>query len=124
MSVKLKNRRHVEDKLHNFLDNVQLPAFVGQQINSPNVNDGFQDAVVLLNKRLKYLEQTTPARFVEHSHYFLLFTPSAWRSDGSSLDLPPSETLYARTLLPELEKLKIKAIGESIQLSPSFFILL
>lgn len=92
MSVKLKNRRTAEDKLHNFLENVQLPPFVAQQVSSPNVNEGFQEAVVLLNKRLKYMEQTNPA------------------SDGSSLDVAPAETCYARTLLPELEKLKIKAI--------------
>lgn len=94
MSIKLKNRRHVEDRLHAFLENAALPPHTASQVLSPNVNEAFQDAVVALNKRLKFLEQAAPAR------------------DGSSLDLPPADTAYARALLPELEKLKIKAIAK------------
>lgn len=92
MNIKLKNRRAVEDKLHDFLDNAQLPAQVAAVIASPYINDSFQEAVLTLAKRLKYLEQTSPA------------------ADGSSLDIAPSETAYARATLPDLERLKMKAI--------------
>lgn len=94
MSIRLKNRRSVEDKLHNFLDNASILPSMASSIISPVVNETFLDSVVNLSKRLQYLEQTTPA------------------ADGSSLDLAPSETYYGRSLLPELEKLKIKAIAK------------
>lgn len=94
MSVKLKNRRAVADKLHAFLDRTNLPPSILNHITSPYVNDGFLEAVVTLGKRLNYLEQDRPA------------------SDGSSLDLAPSDTGCGRSLLPELEKLKIKAIAK------------
>eukprot|EP01034_Spumella_vulgaris_P036920 gene36920-45545_t len=67
---------------------------MASNILSAHVNEGFLDAVVNLGKRLSYLEQTSPAR------------------DGSSMDIAPSETYYGRSLLPELEKLKIKAIAK------------
>ena len=62
---------------------------------SADVNDAFLEAVVSLSDKLKYLQQETPA------------------SDGSSLDIPPSETFAGRSLLPDLEKLKLKAITKT-----------
>lgn len=94
MSIRLKNRRAVEDKLHVFLDNASILPSMASSIVSPVVNEAFLESVVQLGKRLQYLEQTTPA------------------ADGSSLDIAPSETYYGRSLLPELEKLKIKAIAK------------
>ncbi len=94
MSIRLKNRRSVEDKLHLFLENASILPSMASNIISPNVNEGFLEAVVNLSKRLSYLEQTSPAK------------------DGSSLDIAPSETYYGRSLLPELEKLKVKAIAK------------
>lgn len=94
MSVKLKNRRAVADRLHAFLEKTNLPPAVLNNIISPTVNEGFLEAVIILGKRLTYLEQQQPA------------------TDGSSLDIAPSDTAAGRGLLPELEKLKIKAIGK------------
>ncbi len=94
MSIRLKNRRSVEDKLHSFLENASILPGMATHITSTVVNEGFLEAVVNLSKRLSYLEQTSPAK------------------DGSSLDVAPSETYYGRSLLPELEKLKIKAIAK------------
>ncbi|RYH06113.1 hypothetical protein EON65_43285, partial [archaeon] len=94
MSVKLRNRRHVEDCLHAFLSQAHIPPSVAVHINSHLVNEPFLEAVQTLQKRLKYLEMPSPP------------------SDGSCHDIPPSDTCYARSLLPELEKLKIKAIGK------------
>jgi hypothetical protein len=94
MSIKLKNRRNVAEKLHAFLEKTNIPPSVLNHINSPHVHEGFLDAVVTLGKRLNYLEQHKPP------------------SDGSSLDVAPADTSCGRGLLPELEKLKIKAIGK------------
>jgi vacuolar protein sorting-associated protein 52 len=95
MSIKLKNRRTVEEKLRIFLDKSSLPPFVLKNIMSSQVNDGFLNAVVILGKRLNYFELQQPA------------------ADGSSLDLLPSETGCGRSLVSEFEKLKVKAVAKS-----------
>lgn len=94
MSIKLKNRRLAAEKLHAFLEKTNIPPSVLSHITSPHVHEGFLEAVVTLGKRLNYLEQHRPA------------------SDGSSLDVAPADTSCGRGLLPELEKLKIKAISK------------
>lgn len=94
MSIRLKNRRSVEEKLHKFLDNASVLPQVASNIVSPHINEEFLDAVVTLSQRLKYLEQTTPPQ------------------DGSSVDIAPVDTRYGRTILPELERLKVKAVGK------------
>lgn len=93
MSIKLKNRRAAEEKLHKFIDSSSLSPDLSSAIMSSAVNDHFLTAVVALNNKLKYLQQNNVA------------------ADGSSLDITPAETFTGRTLLPELEKLKIKAIS-------------
>jgi hypothetical protein len=94
MNVKLKNRRQVEEKVNRFLEKTSISPSLTTNIMSSYVNDGFLEAVIVLADRLKYLEQSNPAR------------------DGSSLDISPVETTTARILLPELEKLKIKSINK------------
>lgn len=94
MSIRLKNRREAESMLHRFLDNGSIMPWVASTIVSDYINDEFLNAIVVLSERLKYLEQTEPA------------------ADGSSLDVAPSETFCGRILLPEFEKLKIKAISK------------
>ena len=94
MSIRLKNRRSVEEKLHKFLDNASVLPQVASNIVSPHINEDFLEAVVTLSQRLKYLEQTTPPK------------------DGSSVDIAPVDTRYGRTILPELERLKVKAVGK------------
>jgi hypothetical protein len=94
MSIRLKNRREAEALLHKFLEKGGIPPWVATVITSDYINDEFLSAIMLLSDRLKYLEQTDPP------------------ADGSSLQLPPAETFCGRTLLPELEKLKIKAVSK------------
>lgn len=94
MSIRLKNRREAETILHRFLDNGSIMPWVASTIVSDFINDEFLNAIVVLSERLKYLEQTEPA------------------ADGSSLDIAPSDTFCGRALLPEFEKLKIKAISK------------
>lgn len=94
MSIKLKNRRETETILHRFLDNGSIQPWVASTIVSDYISDEFLSAIVVLSDRLKYLEQSEPA------------------ADGSSLDIAPSETHCGRLLLPELEKLKVKAISK------------
>ena len=94
MSIKLKNRRTVEEMLHKFLDNASLSPELAAAILAPGVNDLFLNAVVSLADRMKYLQMQSVPR------------------DDSSLDTSPAETYTGRTLLPDLEKLKIKAISK------------
>lgn len=68
---------------------------MAERIVSPEVSEGFLTAVVLLSQKLKYLQQPLPAK------------------DGSSFDLPPAETFAGNTLLPDLEKLKLRALAKS-----------
>jgi hypothetical protein len=93
-SIRLKNRRAAEEKIHKFLENSSILPSMTSNITSPSVGESFLESVIILSNRLKYLEQTAPAK------------------DGSSLDVAPAETLYARSLLPDLENLKIKAIAK------------
>jgi hypothetical protein len=94
MSIRLKNRRASEAMLNVFLEKSTILPFVATAIVSVNISDEFLHAVVMLSHRLKYLEQTEPP------------------TDGSSLDIAPSETFCGRSMLPELEKLKIKAVSK------------
>jgi hypothetical protein len=94
MSIRLKNRRAAEEKLHRFLDNSSVTAGMAENIISTDVNEAFLESVVSLSNKLKYLQQATPPK------------------DGSSIDIPPIDTYVGRTLLPELEKLKIKAVAK------------
>lgn len=95
MNIKLKNRRGAEGKLDKFLKNASLSPDHVTAIMSSNVSEGFVEAVINLGNKLKYLQQTDIPR------------------DGSSLDIPPSETYTGQTILPELEKLKLRAIAKS-----------
>jgi len=95
MSIRLKNRKAAEERLRKFIDNSSVSPDMAASIGSPTVNDAFLDAVLNLSKKLKYLQQLTPAK------------------DGSSLDLAPAETFAGRTMLPELEKLKAKALTKA-----------
>jgi hypothetical protein len=95
MSIRLKNRKAAEERLRKFIDNSSVSPDMAASITSPTVNDAFLDAVLNLSKKLKYLQQLTPAK------------------DGSSLDLAPAETFAGRTMLPELEKLKAKALTKA-----------
>lgn len=68
---------------------------MAENIVSPDINEAFLEAVISLSDKLKYLQQEAPAK------------------DGSSLDIPPAETFAGRSLLPDLEKLKIRAIAKA-----------
>jgi hypothetical protein len=94
MSIKLKNRREVEELLHKFVESSSILPNFSESIMSAGINDTFLDAVMVLSERLKYLEQTEPA------------------GDGSSSGIAPSNTCVGRELAPELEKLKIKAMSK------------
>jgi len=95
MSIRLKNRKAAEERLRNFIDNSSISPDMAANISSPSVNDAFLEAVGQLTKKLKYLQQTAPPK------------------DGSSLDIAPAYTFAGRSLLPELEKLKIRALTKA-----------
>jgi hypothetical protein len=94
MSIKLKNRRAAEEKLHVFVEKASIPPSVINSILSSEVGDGFLEAVQLLSKRLYYFELEGPP------------------TDDSSLQLLPSDTRCGIVLYPELEKLRTKAIAK------------
>ena len=95
MSIKLKNRRAAEEKIHVFLQNSSPDPDLADVIISPYINEAFLKAVISLRSKIHYLHQPAPA------------------NDGSSLGIPPIETSAGQALLPELEKLKVKCIAKS-----------
>jgi len=57
MSVKVKNRKAVEEQLHKFLENSTISVEFAEKISSPDVNDEFVSAVASLSEKLSYLSQ-------------------------------------------------------------------
>lgn len=94
MNIKLKNRRAAEELIHKFLDQTSIDPEVANIIAHSPINEQFLDAIIDLSKKLKYLQQEAPSK------------------DGSSLDIIPKGTFVGQTLLPELERLKIRAISK------------
>lgn len=95
MSIRLKNRRSAEEKLHKFLNNCNISPDLASNVINNEINDVFIESVLNLSSKITYLQQTVPAK------------------DGSSLDIPPSETYTGKSLLPELEKLKVRVISKA-----------
>jgi hypothetical protein len=95
MSIKLKNRRAAEEKIHQFLHNSSPDPDLAECIITPLVNDEFLKAVISLRNKFQYLQQSEPAL------------------DGSSLGIIPLDTFAGRALIPELEKLKMRSITKS-----------
>lgn len=95
MSVKLKNRRAAEEKLHKFIHNCSPDPELAESIATPSVNEDFLKAVINLSNKFRYLQQSTPA------------------NDGSSLGVIPRDTFAGSALIPELEKLKVRAVAKS-----------
>lgn len=92
MNIRLKNRRAAEELLHKFVEHTAMDPELVQYIMDDGINDGFLEAVIDLNAKLTYLNQDIIPK------------------DGSSLDLLPKNTYAGRMLLPELEKLRGRAI--------------
>ena len=97
MGIRLKNRRAAEEKLHTFIDRCVLSPELCEKIVSPEVNEGFLQAVISLSEKLKFLTKPSTANSKE----------------GFSFEIPPAETFTGRTLLPDLEKLKLKSISKA-----------
>eukprot|EP01041_Mallomonas_annulata_P001396 gene1396-2688_t len=94
MSIRLKNRRAAEEKLNKFLENTSITPDLAATIAAGLVNEPYLEAVVELSRKLKYMEQTSIPK------------------DGSSADLLPAGTYAGRALLPDLEKLKSRALSK------------
>lgn len=94
MSVKLKNRRSAEEMLNHFVERSHIPMQSINAILSPNIDQAFLDAIIIMSKRLYYFEMTVAPK------------------DQSSLGILPADTCAGRTLYPELEKLKLRSISK------------
>jgi hypothetical protein len=93
MNIRLKNRRAAEGYLHDFLDLASVDAsLIGAASEGP-VDEQFMECVVDMTKKLKFLRQET------------------CRTQSSLI--PPCETFAAKSLIPDLEKLKLRAIAKT-----------
>ena len=92
MNIRLKNRRAAEDLIHRFLSQSAIDPEMVNTLCNGNVNEEYQLAVKELGKKLLYLSQSTVPK------------------DGSSMNMVPKDTYVGKMLLPELEKLKLRAI--------------
>lgn len=104
MNIRLKNRRAAEALLHEFLDHASIDAELAASITSGPVNEEFLECVVDMTKKLKYLNQELPGAGVE-----------------AALNIAPRDTFAAKTLLPELDKLKARAIAKTREYFASQF---
>jgi hypothetical protein len=91
MSICLKNKKSAEEKLRCFIENASISGDMANVIINGPVNEAFLEAIVSLSSRLKFLK--------------------AERTECA--DIPPAETQAGKALLPELGKLKLKAIVKS-----------
>lgn len=82
MSVRLRNRKAAEEKLHDFLSNSTIPIDFTEKIVSPEVTEEFMKAVLSLNDKLNYVQNKS------------------------------SETYTGRSLIPDLERLKSKSTAK------------
>ncbi len=119
MSIRLKNRREVESKLRYFLENCALSADHAEAILNNLVNEDFLDAVLSVCSKLKFLlklvdkEREEMEKEVGDGLSVELPGPVAAISLSIEDDVSIINTHAARLLLPELQKLKGKAISKA-----------
>ena len=94
LNVKLRNRRTVEDGLRDFLEHIVMPPDMVESICSAEVNDSYLEYVVALNSKLHYAQDDVTLQ------------------QESSLGIAPSETVAGQEVVPELEKLRLKAVAK------------
>lgn len=94
MNVKLRNRRAVETELCGFLENIVMPPDMVESICTAEVNDAYLEFVVTLNSRLSFAQE---ADVPDHQQ---------------GLGLSPFETVAGQQVVPELEKLRLKAVSK------------
>ncbi len=106
MNIRLKNRRAAETLLKEFLDKASINADLAVSVTNGPVNEEFLECVVDMTKKLKFL------------------SISSAKSADMSIGIAPSETFASRTLMPELDKLKTRAIAKSREYFANQFTLL
>lgn len=94
MSIRLRNRRAAEERLHKFLDHSTVSPEMAEIIASNDINEQFLEAVVSLSTKLGYLQQTQFEKDTE-------------------TNFSPAETFTGKSLLPDLERLKMRALYKS-----------
>ena len=113
MSVRLKNRKAAEDMLSDFIDRSSLPIELIEAIASSDVNDDFLKAVVTLTDKLKYLQSKSKPFNHDHDNDNTPTRHNGDRNNDNHVSVIPSETFTGKTLLPELEKLKMRSLAKS-----------
>lgn len=106
MSVRLKNRRAVEEKLRYFLDNANISPQHGKAILEGTVNESFMEAVAAVCEKLKFLKEDAKRANCEREN-------SDKNSDDGRTEpqLIIAETFAGRNLLPQMQRLKERALG-------------
>ena len=95
MSVRLRNKRAIEEKLNSFVSQAVISPDIIECILSPQVTDGFLVAVQQLNCKLEYVDTNTIP------------------TDGSSFNMLPKETAAGARIRPEMLSLKAKSIAKA-----------
>lgn len=92
--------------MREFLDKASINADLAVSVTNGPVNEEFLECVVDMTKKLKFL------------------SISSAKSAEMSIGIAPSETYASRTLMPELDKLKTRAIAKSREYFANQFTLL
>jgi hypothetical protein len=97
MSIRLKNRRAAEEKLNKFLENTSITPDLAATIAAGIVNESYLEAIIELSRKLRFMQNKTDGNLFK---------------DMFSIDLYPSQTFAGKALLPDLDKLKIRALSK------------
>jgi len=113
MNVKLRNRRAAEEKVFKFLEQIVVPPDLAKVICSSEVQDTYLEAVTQLGCKLRYLSTAqTQNPDIPSPGGMTLQQQQHLKMVGLSISfgVAPSQTEAGRAVLPQLTKLKAKAI--------------
>ena len=121
MSVKLRNRRAGERRLHAFLDSVAVSEEMVRTLCDAPLDEKFVEAVVALNRKIAFLRTNVPlsrgaerrdsaARARAHSAAAAAGAPVGPAADLSWLNVAPCKTKAAEDTAPQIEKLRLKVV--------------
>jgi hypothetical protein len=113
MSVRLKNRRAVEKRLRVFLDNCNIAPEHGEAILNGPVNESFLAAVLAVNKRLKFLQKEAASASSRDQEGGNGNGDGGGDTAVGAEAIVISSTFAGRKLLPELRRLREKALAKT-----------
>eukprot|EP00949_MAST-11_sp_MAST-11-sp1_P002789 g2789.t1 len=108
MNVKLHNRKFVEEKLRKVIDNAAISPELVMGICAEEVTEEYLGHLVILSDRLKYIQEDKVALDCANTD-----GDAGGQEEDAGIVMRPSEIKSVREILPELERLRAKAVASS-----------